>query len=381
MKKILTYIIILFTITTLIYPATTYRVFADDEETEETEIDPKAYQPNFENLETWGDNSTINPYTQSGWLGQCTWFAWCCMNEFYDGYLPPFSSDGMNCASQLVANDPEHFSMSDTPKAGSIASSVPNHVAFVSYVYEDGTFDLWEGNIKGWPGGGTLEQVLSQPNYRFLSKITIQGYLEAAQKTSVEFAVPTDEFLKTAKFDAPSYKNDQEREQDLTRKGILKKEWEIKGMPPKSPMMNETLPLPWLTESKDLTAQEQIRVAKLKESIKLEKQANYRRMFSSMISMVGLLLSVYSILLLVAFYFDKSNVFLNFSLVSLLSFGKLRIEDDNFGYRGTIDGARHMSSKDFHIFVFGLLAFSILWTAGWIQKVSIFILDKILSFF
>lgn len=112
-----------------------------------------------------------------------------------------------------------------------------------------------------------------------------------------------------------------------------------------------------------------------------EKQAKSRRMFSSMIAMLGLVLSIYSILLLATFYFDKSNVFIDLSLVSFLTFGKLRIEDDDFHYRGTTEGVRHMSSKDFHIFVFLLLGFSIAWTAGLIQQVVIFILDKIMSFF
>lgn len=406
MKRIRMIIVTFFLMITMSMPLTSYTVYADDDDKQEEKKDdkddkedsnsssnPKMYQPNFENLRVWGDDNTNNPYTP-GFIGQCTWFAWNCMSEFYGSdFHPAFSGDGQQCASQLAANDP-NFTLSDTPKPGAIFSAVGGdygHVGFVINVNEDGTCDTWDANYNGKSETSlahflSIDGLTNSPSgkdYCFRANRTIQDIATSGLGTSqAQFAIPSDEFLKTANFSFinNSNKDDDNKELERQRKELVK-EWDLTGMPVPPLLCNTPQSPQSLAKLEDLTMQEQIQLQNLKESIKLEKQAKSRRMFSSMIAMLGLVLSIYSILLLVAFYFDKSNVFLDLSLVSFLTFGKLRIEDDDFHYRGTTDGVRHMSSKDFHIFVFLLIGFSIAWTAGLVQQVMIFILDKIMSFF
>lgn len=102
-------------------------------------------EPNFENMKAWGMN---NYYSQFGLYGQCTWFAWGRFYEIY-GYSPGFTGDGTQCVDQLVAEHPDKFVKSNTPKAGAVFSGIGhNHVGIV--IAWDGTnITIQEGNLDG----------------------------------------------------------------------------------------------------------------------------------------------------------------------------------------------------------------------------------------
>ena len=106
-------------------------------------IPEKALQPDFSNKEAWQEN---NPYTQAGYVGQCTWFAWGRFYEIY-GYSPEFTGDGKKLAEQLVKAHPESFELSDTPKAGAVFSSVGKVHAGIVIRVEDGKITIQEGNL------------------------------------------------------------------------------------------------------------------------------------------------------------------------------------------------------------------------------------------
>ena len=103
-------------------------------------------EPDFSNADAW---KNLNPYA-SGYMGQCTWFAWGRFYEIY-GYSPGFTGNGYECAKQLVAAHPDKFELSSTPKAGAVGSSDSNghnHVWIVTKV-SDNSITMQEGNMNG----------------------------------------------------------------------------------------------------------------------------------------------------------------------------------------------------------------------------------------
>ena len=121
-------------------------------------ITPVEGEPNFTNTEAW---ITENPYSQAGFYGQCTWFAWGRFYEIY-GYSPGFLGDGNQCVWQLLETHPDKFVFSKTPIPGAVGSSDfnHNHVFIVTDVKGDmitiqdgnmnGVTDTWEVAITDW---------------------------------------------------------------------------------------------------------------------------------------------------------------------------------------------------------------------------------------
>lgn len=354
---------------------------------EEVTPDTGKYAPNYDNLEVWGDDNTNNPYANPTLIGQCTWFAWCATSEFYGSeYHPPFSGNGQDCADELASAD-DNFSISDEPKPGSVVSfgkgTAYGHVGFITGVHDDGTIDYWDANYNGYSEGSLnafLEVAVggspSGKDYCYYEGIPLSDLVAQNGWTMVKIAVPTDDFLKTAKWDT-NYKS-QKGDIDKVKKGVT--EVDLEGMPDMSRFLVRNQSMKDLTQASDLTYAERIKLEDIKTDMRTEKQANNLRMVNSMISMFGLLLCLYSVFLLVAYYFDKANVFLDFSLVRVLTFGKISIEDD-FGFHDKDTGTRHISAKQFHIFVFVLLIFSILWLNGTIQRYGLAVGNFIAQFF
>lgn len=101
------------------------------------------------------------------------------------------------------------------------------------------------------------------------------------------------------------------------------KEWELAGMPSMSEIKasQTTLTLPSVD---DLSVGDAYNVSVIRGNIEIMSKATAFERARVIVVFIGLMLELYAVLLLVAMLFDRVNVFLDISLVSTLTFGKLK---------------------------------------------------------
>jgi surface antigen len=346
------------------------------------------YQPDFTS-DSW---SYKDVYTQIGYLGQCTWFAWHCFYEFY-GYMPCFTGNGYECAQELATGD-ENFTISDTPKPGTIVSFVPNHVAFICSVYDDGTMDIWEGN-SNTNNESSLEQFLtvrgdkyvngnivyySDHDYRFDYKVS-EDFFYRNSVTSIVYAVPSDELLATVDWDF-SLDDSSEQAQDLKNSGVLVKESELVGILTEDYMTDAQTYIQF-TDKNDLTLSEQARLADLKLEINDTKDGTVYHLFNKAMMFLALVILIVTTVLNIAHMADKSFPYLDIQIVTMLTFGRLVIasEDEDFDYHGKSDNKVFMKEKRFYWTSFMSCFYAIFWIAGIWQDIALYLYYLILSYF
>lgn len=103
------------------------------------------------------------------------------------------------------------------------------------------------------------------------------------------------------------------------------KEWELRGMPSKSNIRADAQDIS-LPDGKGLSLADKTNIAGIKDDINSRHKNIYQIMDISF-SVLGFLLIVYSLLLSVGYVLDKSNSFINLSMVSILTVGKIKIVD------------------------------------------------------
>ena len=99
-------------------------------------------------------------------------------------------------------------------------------------------------------------------------------------------------------------------------------EWELAGMPEKSKIAENQKDLR-LPSKSDLSIGEGYSVSIIKDNIAIDNEATAFDKARVFIVFIGLILISYAMLLFVAMVFDRVNVFFDFSLVKILTFGKL----------------------------------------------------------
>ena len=121
---------------------------------------------------------------------------------------------------------------------------------------------------------------------------------------------------------ATSYSEDNSEAQLVAYQNVVE-QWELLGMPAKSDIAVESIDLD-LPDSNDLTLSEKINLGSIEEGIN-SRHKTPQQVLNIVFIIVGFLLIIYTLLLLIGFVFDKTNTFLNLSLVSILTLGKLKI--------------------------------------------------------
>lgn len=108
-------------------------------------------------------------------------------------------------------------------------------------------------------------------------------------------------------------------------------EWQLMGMPEKSKIYEKAeAVIQEIGKIKNMGSRENLDIEhtqsliSIKESMEAQKMTA-EKIMSIICSLVGLLMEVYVLLLLLAFFFDRFNNFLDASVVSILSFGKLNV--------------------------------------------------------
>lgn len=105
--------------------------------------------------------------------------------------------------------------------------------------------------------------------------------------------------------------------------GDLVSEWELTGMPSPSGLLENQLNVT-LPDGSNLTQKEQNTIGVIKDNMNADKTTAYE-VLHTVFTVAGLILIVYAIFLILAFIFDRVNVFFDFSLVGFLSFGKIKV--------------------------------------------------------
>ena len=104
---------------------------------------------------------------------------------------------------------------------------------------------------------------------------------------------------------------------------VLVDEWDLTGMPAKSGLVSDVA-IPNAVTFENLSVTEQYNVVNIKDSIELRESFELWDLARVAVVYLGLLLMVYSLLLIMALVFDKTNNFIEFSLIGLLSFGGIK---------------------------------------------------------
>lgn len=119
----------------------------------------------------------------------------------------------------------------------------------------------------------------------------------------------------------------EERQDELDEYGArVASEWELNGMPQQSDMVVDQMEIKF----GDVGTWEwhlQLNNASIGEAIE-QNQKTFFDYIRAAFVFAGIMLMIYSVLLILAYALDKSNAFIDISLISLVSFGKLKVWDD-----------------------------------------------------
>lgn len=177
--------------------------------------------------------------------------------------------------------------------------------------------------------------------------------------------------------------NAPETEEEKQALQELIDEWDLEGMP----AINSISDLQEDTELKgreDLSLTEQRRVAEVKAGIDANG-FSFPDWFNHAIFFIGILVMVYSILLLMATLFDYSNNFIEFSLVEAITLKRCRIVDKDYYQDNKPTG--YDKGKDVTNLTFGMLLFRCVFLmvigiaimSGIAQEIIVYFINKIME--
>lgn len=177
--------------------------------------------------------------------------------------------------------------------------------------------------------------------------------------------------------------NAPETEEEKQELQELIDEWDLEGMP----AINSIADLQEDTELKgrdDLSLTEQRRVAEVKAGIDANG-FSFPDWFNHAIFFIGILVMVYSILLLMATLFDYSNNFIEFSLVEAITLKRCRIVDKDYYQDNSPTG--YDKGKDVTNLTFSMLLFRCVFLmvigigimSGIAQEIIVYFINKIME--
>lgn len=206
---------------------------------------------------------------------------------------------------------------------------------FEDYVAVYAGNDLWYDAGKNAKGSlGKLYTDLNESDYVGKKKKTfIYNSLEPVESVGMEEKIYT--LIRIKKTSGV-----QSGSSELVRYNTITSEWDLKGMPKYVGITGEQS---GIVMSGYLTTAEEKNLEAIKYSGETneEKVARYVR---GVIALVGLLLMIYGILVGVAYLFDRSNNFIDISMLGLISLGRWGYSDEWKGQEGTrVNGVLFLS--------------------------------------
>lgn len=145
----------------------------------------------------------------------------------------------------------------------------------------------------------------------------------------------------------------------LSSTSSLVGEWELEGMPTKSALLEKQRMI-YLPTRNDLTVNEANSVALLGDNISISNSASVFDNARICLSFIGLCLVMYSVLMLVAMIFDNVNVFIEMSLVSILTFGKLTYapDENDLGEKKGLTNTKKLAMSIVLLLIVGMILIS-----------------------
>ena len=105
----------------------------------------------------------------------------------------------------------------------------------------------------------------------------------------------------------------------------LPKEWELVGMSKRKYLYESQNKLDLPSSDSGLTVKQRQHLASIKEDVTSVDGFNLITFLRTLVAFVGILFFVWAIFLMVAYLFDRSNIFFEVSLVSILTFGSITV--------------------------------------------------------
>lgn len=145
-----------------------------------------------------------------------------------------------------------------------------------------------------------------------------------------------------------------------------------------TPLM-EIAPQDWLDMGKIENQQEKLRLEAIQTEIKATDDAKIMRIISVTQAIVGILLCIYGLFLIVAGLYDKSNPFLDTSLVKVMTFGKWQYVDDDIGNRRMTEETAGITMSRIFVVASFLIGVGILILTGGIYTIVMKFFEMIIS--
>lgn len=139
-------------------------------------------------------------------------------------------------------------------------------------------------------------------------------------------------------------------------------EWNLKGMPKKSQIADQSETLQ-LFSSSDLSLAERISMNSIKENMD-SRNKTVSQIINITFVALGLVLIVYTLLLVLSSVFDRSNTFLNISLVSIMTLGKIKVVDVEDKITSEMEKEGYIKSKTLYFRCIVLFLFGCLFVSG-----------------
>lgn len=274
-------------------------------------VKPVGYGP-------WDYNKELKARHASGkptWSGATGWVDWSNIKDFTGGKLvfsPELSmgstGDGANAN---MSNPPSKEKIAELSSKYYMIILIPGHYVAVDRV-EGGEIYI----IDSAGTSPTLSGITNRSN-------SIQGVAVFEPGPGIPDAGSS---INLQTMEGASEKP----EEDIIVQGSLPLESELVGMPEERDFLKDLTeaPVPDAAALGELaeggTNGSAAQVDALLSSVDNYNQSRQTDWFRVGLSLFGLLMVFYSVLLVVAFFFDKSNPFFRFSAVSILTFGKLK---------------------------------------------------------
>ena len=121
-------------------------------------------------------------------------------------------------------------------------------------------------------------------------------------------------------------KQDSDGNNSVSNSDVLVDEKDLRGMP-KEKLIKDTAKSISLPNGDDLTTGEKDTIDNVKDSIKIDKKDTIENKIRVSLVFIGLLMLLYVVFLYVAYAFDYANIFVDISLLSVVTFGFLSLKD------------------------------------------------------
>lgn len=167
-------------------------------------------------------------------------------------------------------------------------------------------------------------------------------------------------------------------DEDIEEYNRLVKEWELNGMPTNNDLLTGEQDALYLPTQDGLTQSEKDTLVEIKANIDDNKKTS-ANIFSTILTFLGLVLMSYSILMFAGCVVDRVNTWIDMSVVSILSFGKIRLvpQDEEHIYKKTKPEKGLLTTKQWVMRCIAVLVIGIIFVSGAIQEFLTWVLLKI----